>query len=188
MNIWSHSTRELEEIMRLVLKTKREVFVELGCFKFNMTIIFLLLSLERPLMISVDKGDYSPERRQLLENMFGKFFKFVLGDSHEPTTIKNVEGALRGRKIDILFVDGDHTTGGVEQDTINFLPFMDPEGYIIWHDMVKSAAEIVHPWAIHKLQKNIQINLLYDDTSRIGYIKVKEWLRNTQKHSGLATK
>jgi len=188
MNIWSHSSRELEEIARLVSKTKRQVFVELGCYKFNMTIIFTLLSLDNPLMISVDKTDYSPERRQLLTEMFGKFFKFVLGNTHDPAVIKNVEGILRGRKIDILFVDGDHTAGGMDADAQNFLQYMDPEGYIIWHDITRSSVEVVHQFVLDKLRKNIQINLLFDGTSRIGYIKAKEWLRNTQMHPDQTTK
>ena len=37
-------------------------------------------------------------------------------------------------RIDMLFIDGDHSYGGVKADWDRFLPFMNPFGVVVFHD------------------------------------------------------
>jgi hypothetical protein len=48
---------------------------------------------------------------------------------------------LRGRQIDFLFVDGDHTYQGVSQDFKLYNQFVQPGGIIAFHDIVEHSPE-----------------------------------------------
>ena len=40
----------------------------------------------------------------------------ILGDSHKPQTMQELHRVLCGRKIDLLFIDGNHSYASVKQD------------------------------------------------------------------------
>ena len=177
MNLWSHPDAETRKIVEIVNKTKRNTFLEIGCFRFSLTINFILMSKEPNLIIANDKIDHSPETRELIDKYHSKLFKFVLGDSGLPSTQDTIKGILKGRKLDILLIDGDHGKGHVEIDTRTYVDLVDDDGYIIWHDTMRGAGKLFEPWFIEKLQQNVLINLYFEGESRIGWIQGKEWKR-----------
>jgi cephalosporin hydroxylase len=62
----------------------------------------------------------------------------VHGDSHAPETPERVREILGDRKIDLLFIDGDHTYDGVRQDYLMYSPLVRSGGLIAFHDIVKT--------------------------------------------------
>lgn len=46
------------------------------------------------------------------------------------------------RKLDLLFIDGDHSYQGVKNDVRRFAPFVVVGGYIIMHDVVGKKLEL----------------------------------------------
>jgi len=60
----------------------------------------------------------------------------VFGDSHDPLTGETLRSALQGRPIDVLFIDGDHTYGGVKADHEMYGPLVRAGGLIGFHDIV----------------------------------------------------
>lgn len=60
------------------------------------------------------------------------------GDSHQPSFKERVRKALNGQKVDFLFIDGDHTEKGVEQDFQDYKEFVRPGGLVAFHDIVES--------------------------------------------------
>lgn len=52
--------------------------------------------------------------------------------------LKNI---LKGRKIDLLFIDGDHLYGGVKKDFEMYSPLVDNNGIIIFHDILPQKQE-----------------------------------------------
>lgn len=58
------------------------------------------------------------------------------GDSKSSDTVERVKKVLNGRKIDFLFIDGDHSYEGVKADFEAFLPLMSSNGMIAFHDIV----------------------------------------------------
>lgn len=59
------------------------------------------------------------------------------GDSHEQAFKARVEKALAGRKVDFLFIDGDHRETGVTADYRDYSGFVRPGGIIAFHDIVE---------------------------------------------------
>lgn len=63
---------------------------------------------------------------------------FIEGNSHVKETHNKVSELLNGRKVDFLFIDGDHTFDGIAQDFYDYLPFCKPKSFITFHDIVIS--------------------------------------------------
>jgi predicted O-methyltransferase YrrM len=62
-------------------------------------------------------------------------------DSHSETTREHLVRLLKGRPIDFLFVDGDHSHDGVWQDFHMYSPLVARGGLIAFHDISPNPAE-----------------------------------------------
>lgn len=56
-------------------------------------------------------------------------------DSHSPETLADVRSRLGGKALDFLFIDGDHTFAGVQQDFESYRSLVRPGGLIAFHDI-----------------------------------------------------
>ena len=65
----------------------------------------------------------------------GQEIRLVKGDSHDPRTIDQVT-TLIGEQVDLLFVDGDHTSDGVAADFEAYSRLVRPGGLVAFHDIV----------------------------------------------------
>jgi len=79
--------------------------------------------------IGIDNGSQSRERPD------------ILGDSHDPATVKVLEDKLNGRKIDLLFIDGDHRYEAVKKDWELYSPLT--SHLIALHDLLCDNEESV---------------------------------------------
>lgn len=59
----------------------------------------------------------------------------VRGDSHQQSTINTVKDSLQN-KIDLLFIDGDHSYNGVRKDFTDYSPLVRKGGWIAFHDII----------------------------------------------------
>lgn len=66
-----------------------------------------------------------------------QWMQLFRGNSHNEMTLKSVKRVLAGRKLSILFIDGDHTYDGVKRDWEMYSPLVDSGGLVIFHDIVK---------------------------------------------------
>jgi predicted O-methyltransferase YrrM len=60
----------------------------------------------------------------------------IQDDSHAESTRQRAETFLAGDKLDILFIDGDHTYAGVRRDFELWSPLVRPGGYVVFHDIL----------------------------------------------------
>jgi predicted O-methyltransferase YrrM len=78
----------------------------------------------------------------------------VKGDSHAPTVQAEVNEAVGGRGLDLLFIDGDHSLDGVSQDFADYGPLVRLGGLIVVHDTIRNplnpACEVHRFWNDHK--------------------------------------
>ena len=61
---------------------------------------------------------------------------FVNGSSRAKWVINRDEDLLAGKKLDILFIDGDHSYEGVKYDFLNYRHLVQEGGLIVFHDIV----------------------------------------------------
>jgi cephalosporin hydroxylase len=62
---------------------------------------------------------------------------FFDGSSYAPETVERVSRHLNGRKLDLLFIDGDHSFNGVASDFAAYRHFVRDGGIIVCHDIVE---------------------------------------------------
>lgn len=59
-------------------------------------------------------------------------------DSQNPATVEEARRLLNGRRVDFLFIDGDHEYDGVKRDFELWSPLVAPGGLIAFHDVNES--------------------------------------------------
>lgn len=81
-------------------------------------------------------GGYSHQRIDLFEAFeTDAELVFVRGDSHDSETHASVKDAIDGR-LDLLFIDGDHTYDGVKQDFEMYREFAADGALVAFHDII----------------------------------------------------
>lgn len=142
--IKSQKHREMEFrglLVELVKLFQPEVYCEIGVKKgYTFNAIAPLVDLA----IGIDPAGFTPETQglQKLKKADVRLFPITsdtFSSAHNPDF-----GLVFGeRKIDFLFIDGDHSAKQVEKDLINFLPFVrENTGLIFLHDTYPANPEL----------------------------------------------
>ena len=130
---------EILELLEIVRAEQPKVVLEIGT-RFGGS--FYLLARAAPddaLLVSVDIPQGYHVSLGLLYRSFAhgrQRIRLVRADSHDPATLRRVRRILRGRRVDFLHVDGDHTPTGVRADYALYGPLVRPGGLIAFHDVV----------------------------------------------------
>jgi len=142
----NHSGQKLEELWWLYDKVnniKPSVVMEMGIYAGGTLRIWsTLCSKPTDMVIGLDfKLDLWDKYRAASTAQRWDISKsevpiYILGgNSHLPDTVKNIESILSGRKIDFLFIDGDHSYKGVSLDYEMYSPLVRDGGIIGFHDL-----------------------------------------------------
>lgn len=131
----------LEEVARLSPKA----MLEIGTAKGGSLLAFTQLCTADAHIVSVDlpRGPFGggyPVWKLPLYKAFARpdqRLDLVRGDSHSATTFAQVASLLGGRKLDFLFIDGDHRYEGVRSDFETYKSLMRPGGLIAFHDIAQ---------------------------------------------------
>jgi cephalosporin hydroxylase len=130
----------MEEIKNLLLildKVKPKVILEIGTAGGGTLFLFSNIAYEEAILISVDLYQ-TIEKRILFRYIKKEKQKIFLiqGDSHSIETLRKIEEILKGRKVDFLFIDGDHSYEGVKKDFEMYSPLVRKGGIIAFHDII----------------------------------------------------
>jgi cephalosporin hydroxylase len=151
---------EMEHLMRFVARMKPRVILEIGSAGGGTIFLFTRIAHPQALLISLDIpyrrhiGGYPLWRVPIYREFTQAKQKlhFVRSDSHMPRTLKSVKRILRGRKIDFLFIDADHTYEGVARDFNMYAPLVKEGGVVAFHDIVHGTKS----GEVHKFWKEIR--------------------------------
>ncbi len=138
---------EMEQLAAELEKLRPSTVVEIGTANGGTLFMASRLAADDALLVSIDlpEGPYGggyPAMKIPVYKSFARSrqrIELIRDDSHAQHTYDNLVSLLGGRKIDYLFIDGDHSYAGVKQDFEKFSPLVAPGGMIVFHDIV------VHP-------------------------------------------
>ncbi len=135
---------EILDLLTVLDKKKPKIIMEIGTNIGGNLFLFSQIAPPDADIISVDLpggmfGGGYPRWRIPIFKMFPREYQrlyLVRADSHNPQTKKRVNSILQDRKIDFLFIDGDHSYEGVKQDFEVFSPLVKKNGLIAFHDIL----------------------------------------------------
>jgi len=93
------------------------------------------ISVDLPNTTIANDDDTVARRDKLWNELFPGRPVIVRGRSTDAATIKQVEDALQGRKVDYLFIDAEHSYQGAKGDFEAYARFVRPGGLIGFHDV-----------------------------------------------------
>ena len=134
-----------EKVAQLQPKTVLEIGTAAGGSLF----LFCCCSAPHATVISVDlpHGKHGGGYHWAKIPLYRKFARreqqlhLIRGDSHSSAVFDRVRSILRERKLDLLFIDGDHTYEGVKGDFERFSPLVRKGGMVVFHDIVEHPPE-----------------------------------------------
>jgi predicted O-methyltransferase YrrM len=135
--------REILELLEELEVLRPRVVVEIGTGAGGTLLLLARVAAPDALLVSIDLrgggfgGGYSRWRSRIYRSFARppQRLELIDGDSHAVPTRQRLLQKLGGRKIDCLFIDGDHSYAGARQDFEDYSPLVAPGGRICLHDI-----------------------------------------------------
>lgn len=159
---------ELIRYLKLINHFNPKIIFECGTAHGGNLFLMARFSNKNTILISVDlPGGISGEGYPSWKIPFYKSFAaynqkifLIRADSHKLSTYKKVEKILKNEKIDVAFIDADHTYNGVKRDFELYRNLINSKGIMIFHDIVPSKNKNV---GVPKFWKEIQNKYKYKE-------------------------
>lgn len=141
---------ELVELAKLIYLKQPKTILEIGTARGGTLFLASQLAHENALIISIDLPDgmYGggyPDWKIPLYKAFKKknqTIELIQGDSHTNEIVTQLKSVLKDKKIDYLFIDGDHTYDGVKQDFETYTQLLNKNAIVAFHDIVSDKSEV----------------------------------------------
>ncbi len=127
--------KEIFGFLEYAGKYQPKCVVEIGTSQCGVTFLLSHVLKSASLVIGIDLF----VKNEFLLRYFSRFkqrIKFIEGSSYAASTVKKVKNTLGGKKVDLLFIDGDHSYDGVKNDFLNYRQFVAEDGIIAFHDIL----------------------------------------------------
>lgn len=136
---------EIQELYNILHSMKAKYVCEIGTYRGGTFYLWCQAAMSNAVLVAIDlarnslDNAYSNKRIKFYNN-FKKSRQqnlyFIQADSHNMQTPEQVHGLLQGKKLDFLFIDGDHSYEGVLRDFTLYLPLVRQGGIIAFHDIL----------------------------------------------------
>ena len=135
---------EFAPLFRLLKRRKLKSIVEIGTAQGGTLYAWCKIAHSDALIVSIDLPGGPFGGGYTLKDMkrFRKYKRknqqlyFLRKDSHKQETKNKLTELLDGRKIDFLFIDGDHRYRGVKKDFQLYSSLVKQNGLIVFHDIL----------------------------------------------------
>jgi predicted O-methyltransferase YrrM len=135
---------EFVSLLRLLKRRKLRSIVEIGTAQGGTLYAWCEIADSDAVIISIDLpgGPFGGGYTLNDTKKFRKYKRknqqlyFLRKDSHTYKTRNALIEILDGRKIDLLFIDGDHRYKGVKKDFELYSPLVKQNGLIVFHDIL----------------------------------------------------
>ena len=191
---------EIENFQNKIINQSPKVIVEIGTANggtlsrwLEIPSAEIIVSIDYP--IGVHGGQGYEERMCVISealensNLLNKKFYSINGDSKDIKVIEKLEIVLNGKKIDFLFIDGDHTYEGVKSDFENYKKFLKGGSVVGFHDIIDSEYHKIMGCFVSKLWNDLKKNyeyveFIYTENINDQTIKDPQWLQYVKKNGG----
>jgi len=123
-----HDPREILLLWEKYLSKldNRTLFLEIGAKHGGSSMLWLKLGFKEGIILdhNIEQFQYEDDRLTLIQ-----------GNSHDKSSFGAVFRKLRTRRVDFLYIDGDHTSEGCLADFENYKCLVKPGGIIGIHDI-----------------------------------------------------
>lgn len=140
---------EVRALCEIVRAKRPKTIVEIGTAGGGTLFLWCRLADPSAIIISVDLpggrygGGYAKWRGRIYRafSLPNQRLYLLRADSHDVSTQRRIEQILHGRRLDFLFIDGDHSLDGVSRDWEMYSPLMARDGIVAFHDIVRHPPE-----------------------------------------------
>ncbi len=154
---------ELLAFAKFVRDLKPKMVMEIGTCNGGTLLVLCRMADPEATIISVDLphwmgGKYGGGYRSFQVPILRMFptgrqtLHLLQTDSHRVETRERVSSLLGARKLDLLFIDGDHTYAGVRTDFQLYSPFVRKGGIVAFHDI-----------ALHPQEAGCEVDKLWNE-------------------------
>jgi predicted O-methyltransferase YrrM len=134
---------EIETLLAKLAERKIRVMLEIGTAQGGTLYLFTRILNSDTEIVSLDlpEGDFVGSYPSYKKAFYESFARdnqrifLVKANSHEKSCLDNIKSILKGRNLDFLFIDGDHTSEGVKRDFEMYGPLVRERGLIAFHDI-----------------------------------------------------
>ena len=142
---------EISVLLKLLVRVRPKLILEIGTAGGGTLFLLSRVASSDATLISIDLpngpfgGGYPKWKIPLYKSFVWGQQKIILveADSHNPATLEDIEKSLSDRKLDFLFVDGDHAYDGVKRDFEMYGRLVRSGSIIAFHDIVPGPPENV---------------------------------------------
>lgn len=129
---------ELIRFLSLIEAERPRHVLEVGTANGGMLYLLCWAARRDARVLSLDIRELPRVRRLFRQTFLGRrrHVEIWTADSHSEKTRAAVERFFGGHRIDVLFIDGDHSYDGVGRDYELYAPLVRPGGLIAFHDIV----------------------------------------------------
>jgi predicted O-methyltransferase YrrM len=140
---------EILNLLSIIQKMKISTMLEIGTWNGGTLFLFAKIANSDAKIISLDMpgGEFGGGYEKFKIPFFTSFAKenqkiyLIRASSHLDSSLNKVESTLAGRKLDFLFIDGDHSYAGAKKDFEMYSPLVHKGGIIAFHDILKNPIE-----------------------------------------------
>ncbi len=140
---------EISTFVESVAARKPRAVLEIGTAAGGSLLLLILAAAPDATVISVDLpggrfgGGYPLWKASYFQRLVlqSQQLHLLRADSHALGTLQRVRTILSGRPLDALFIDGDHSYGGVKTDWQLYGSLVAPDGLVAFHDIVRHPPE-----------------------------------------------
>jgi predicted O-methyltransferase YrrM len=136
---------EFLEFAHLVADARPRAAFEIGTYRGGTLFVIARLAAPDATIISVDlpATTFGPLVRAAQAPLLNSFIRerqklhLLRENSHETGMVLRISEILAGQKLDLLFIDGDHSYGGVRSDFEMYSPLVRKGGLVAFHDIAE---------------------------------------------------
>ncbi len=158
---WIKQVRsEISALCQIVEELKPKIILEIGTANGGSLFLLTKLASKDATILSIDLpfgkfGGGYPSYRTAFYKTFctdNQQMHLLRGDSHSVQNFEITKKLLGTRKVDFLFIDGDHTYEGVKKDFEMYSKLVSENGIVAFHDI-----------AFHGLDSDCKVNKFWNE-------------------------